>query len=103
MSLTLLGVLAVGLLPSPAVFENISSPIWLPALPQAANNRSTGKKKKPPSLDEFAWFRREVLLAADPATISQASVLITARQTTDKLLASYKLWVNDLPIADGPG
>ena len=94
---------AVAHIPTTAEFENASKPIWL-ASAENESRKDGAIKPNPLTPGEYAWFRKELSTgAADQgqASIKRAAVLITARHGNDKILAAYKLWINNIPISDG--
>lgn len=51
---------------------------------------------------QYALLRKEFNLSTS-SKVASACIAITAQQSDDRLLASYKLWFNGVPISNGPG
>ena len=52
---------------------------------------------------EYLLLRNEFALSHPPSSLEAAVVEVTALQSDEKILSSYKLWVNGVPISNGPG
>ena len=52
---------------------------------------------------EYLLLRNEFALSQSPSSLEAAVVEVTALQSDEKILSSYKLWVNGVPISNGPG
>ena len=52
---------------------------------------------------EYLLLRNELALSQPPSSLEAAVVEVTALQSDEKILSSYKLWVNGVPISNGPG
>ena len=80
-----------------------AQPIWLPRH-SSITPAVTGAPQNKYASAEWALFRLAVpRFARTQVPLTSLMIAITAAQTNDKLLGSYKLWVNGKPLANGPG